>query len=567
MKHVNTKYIGNIEDLIEDYPVEGYTKKDGTKVKAHVRGEGGTKKEWNERSIHEREQFKERAIKSYTQWIENTKEKYNKLSSEMSNKVTDVLIEENVMKFRDVSEAGKEKLNKIHKEYQPKIDKLEKDLKFFEKELKKWKNKVTYHPSEVTFTSLGLKRSYPKKDFIKKATLKFMGKWSIDNDDKGKWITIKGTHIFIKEGETPKQAILRSIPNLKKTPLVPKDEKKKEETKKTTVSPEEKRRRETESQAKRTPKSKELSKREKAVQKLIEETGYERSRAEEVINERMGKEEIKESKQKKEKSTKIVELKKKEVSTKIQKLQELNRKKHGSKLMNVLLNMITNYLISGSQNTSQFANAIIQFKRSKKIDKKQKDALSREIINLRKEIESIHTKKDFREDLTHDFITDLKDTTLDFCEQKEDFTILTGRITRAGGFEYEKDGHSVVYYKDFDNLKEVFNKTKYIPLKATTKKGAHHAKILGYATNFKANESDMSIYADVVLFNDIENITNILNVPYSVSIGFKDRIENNNVQILEYVDHLALSLSNIDRDRCSTWGGKACNVSIKKDVS
>lgn len=350
---------------------------------------------------------------------------------------------------------------------------------------------------------------------------------------KGRWITVKGAHIYILEGEK-KQAILDKIRSLEKTQIL---------------------------------------KREKAIQKLIEETGYRRKRAEAEIDKKMGKEEPKKPPKKeptkKEKVQKKIpkELvrKEKEISKKIQKLREINKRKYGSVVLDTLLSMIVNYLITGNENTSQFVHMLLQIQKTKKIDKNKKKFLTQEIQRLRKEIRTFHERKDYTEDLTYDFVDDLNDITLDFYEQKGDFTILHGPITRSGAFEYEKNGKSVIYYKDWGNIKEVVKKIDYIPLKATIEKGAHYSKILGYATNFKPNDKTQQMFADVVLFNNIEEVTNLLNPEngYAVSIGFKDRIENG-IQWIEYIDHLALSLLNLDTDRCSTLGGKSCYAKQKE---
>lgn len=623
---------------------------------------------------------------------------------------------------------------------------------------------------------------------------KYIGNIYTIDDEEGRWITIKGTHVFIKKGESvesgakraiqrwkdPKKAVLRRAKEVGKgeRPLTKaqkkeKEKKEKEEAKKKkqptrrAISPEEKRRKEIEAQAKRTKKPKELPEREKAIKKLIEETGHERKRAEEIIDKRMGKEEKKETKKEvpkkkikekvEPKISKKLGQKQKQLNSKVQKLQQLNKKKYKSELLGALLAMIIDYISTGNKNTSQFANAIIKFSKSKKIDAEKKKKMLREIKKLRNEVQtfynssdkdpkmkekvreadlenkfkrkdmtvdypvSSYTKKsgvkvkahergegkkeypgrlikttksgrryiefadndeiqgstakairvrgiwlprsqiisddkkggyiyvaewlfkekqrelvlkeigklnryiqeekedirkeeklinmdpsdplirfsgmtkedrekriknlnesikklevrikfeekklksfDFTEDLTHDFISEMNDITLDFYDEKGDFTILHGPITRDGAFEYEKNGVKVLYYKDWKNIKEVFKNRDYIPLKASIEQGSHHAKILGYATNWKPNEKTRQMFADVVLFNDIAELTDLHNPEggYQVSIGFKDRIEDN-IQWLVYVDHLAMSLSNKDTGRCLTANGKSCYAKMK----
>lgn len=173
-------------------------------------------------------------------------------------------------------------------------------------------------------------------------------------------------------------------------------------------------------------------------------------------------------------------------------------------------------------------------------------------------------------ELTYDFV-DLSEFTIskrttDFKTQ--DFTVLHGPITRAGPFEYEKNGRKVTLYKDWDNIKERHSEIKYMPLKATTKTGSHHAEEMGFAFNWKPNEKTQQMFADIVLIEDIENLTSLQDPKegYHVSIGFDDHIENGNIQIIDRIDHLAMSLKNREVGRCSTAGGKSCTVKKKTGI-
>lgn len=395
---------------------------------------------------------------------------------------------------------------------------------------------------------------------------------NIDPKDIKRWITVKGRKVPILKGESIQEAIEKRT-NLKKTPILGK-EKKKESVKKG-LTPEEKRKKEIDKQTRGIKKTKELSKREKAIQKLIEEMGYERERAEKEIEKKMGKKEPKKElkkikvekvkeKTKKELVSKIqLKKKKKQIASKLENLQELNKKIYKSPILNAIIDTIFNFLETGKFNHSKITSAIKKLKESKKIEKKKKEQLIKQIESIRIEISEMYEKKD----ITHDFINmdNLNDITLDFSEQQEDFTILHGPITRAGAFEYEKNGHQVIYYKDWENIKEVFRKREYIPLKASTKRDSHHADILGYATNWKPNDKTEQMFADVVLFKDINEVTDLLNPEggYQVSIGFKDKIEKN-IQWIEYIDHLAMSLRNKDTGRCLTANGKSCFAKQKE---
>jgi len=194
--------------------------------------------------------------------------------------------------------------------------------------------------------------------------------------------------------------------------------------------------------------------------------------------------------------------------------------------------------------------------------------LQKEWFGLLRDLQTI-----FREhcgnsnDLTSDFIdfSEFKDITQDF-KTVGDFVVLHGPITRAGEFEYTKNGQKVILKKDWNNLLEVHKKQNYYPVKATVEKGAHFAELMGYATNWEPNHETKQMFADVVLFNDLADVTDLLNPNggYQVSIGFKDDVKDG-IQYIEYVDHLALSLRNLDVGRCSTANGLPCTVSVKNN--
>lgn len=160
-------------------------------------------------------------------------------------------------------------------------------------------------------------------------------------------------------------------------------------------------------------------------------------------------------------------------------------------------------------------------------------------------------------------LTEFTRQTNDFQEQ--DFTVLHGPITRDGGFDYIKDGKKVTLYKQWDNIKERYNERKYLPLRATIEKGSHHAEEVGFAYNWKPNEETKQMFADIVLIQDIETMTRLLNPKegYHVSMGFEDHIEDGNKQIIDSLDHIAMSLENKEVGRCSTDGGESCTVKKK----
>ena len=165
-------------------------------------------------------------------------------------------------------------------------------------------------------------------------------------------------------------------------------------------------------------------------------------------------------------------------------------------------------------------------------------------------------------DLRFDSIDFSKFTKMTNDSLSEGFTVLHGPVTRSGDFPYIKDGKQVTYVKEWDNIKETFSRYSYIPLKATAEKGAHHANVLGYLANWNPHEDTEEMYADFVLFDRIENLTDLINPEggYHVSLGYPDVIKNGNRQIITGLDHAALSLKNKDKAR-ACYGSNALGAS------
>ena len=175
-------------------------------------------------------------------------------------------------------------------------------------------------------------------------------------------------------------------------------------------------------------------------------------------------------------------------------------------------------------------------------------------------------------DLRFDSIDLTKFTQITNDSISDEFTVLHGSITRSGDFPYVKNGKEVIYKKEWDNIKEVFSRYSYIPMKATVEVGAHHADVLGYLANWVPHEDTEEMYADFVLFDKIENLTNLIKPEggYHVSLGYPDVIKNGNRQIITGLDHAALSLSNRDTSRAcygSNLKGAKCTTVKVKGVS
>lgn len=166
-----------------------------------------------------------------------------------------------------------------------------------------------------------------------------------------------------------------------------------------------------------------------------------------------------------------------------------------------------------------------------------------------------------KKDFTNDFIDFTEFTT----DMTEDYTLFHGPITRSGPFDYVKNGEKVTLYKDWDNIKERFAEVSYLPYKLA-QKGSHKAEEYGFAYNFKPDEKTEMMMADIVTIKNIEDLDGVIKdkSEYHTSIGFIDHIENGNMQIIDKLDHLAGSGTEVGR--CSTGGESGKRDCIIKKV-
>lgn len=144
--------------------------------------------------------------------------------------------------------------------------------------------------------------------------------------------------------------------------------------------------------------------------------------------------------------------------------------------------------------------------------------------------------------------------------KNQDFVIFHGPIVRDGPYDYpDEKGNTKTLFKEIKNLRDIYSRYKYLPIKASEEVGAHYAEELGYGTNFSFNKETNEIEADLVLVND-EKFKDILSKKeeYHVSPGYNDIIKGN-IQFITDVDHIALSLG--------TEIGRACTGINSKGVS
>jgi len=409
----------------------------------------------------------------------------------------------------------------------------------------------------------------------------------IQSENNGRWVTIKGRHIFVPKGQSihfDKEGSYKPMTSGEK---------------------------------------------EAKHQKTVEKTGKERSRIESKYKEKQEKRK-KEVGYKEEPSKSIqnkIKRKQEAIKSHISKFQELN-KTHKSNALSEFINFIVNILAESQKKKSDLRapirSAITRLRqriKKEKLTNSQKEVILKQIEKLAKEVK----------ELSGDFVGNIFDTTIKThetenyirkrqfnpseCEEgtyrtftigkgkkavgckvkgkfkaqsilepkkkdliplssfkqikhdfQEDFTILHGSIVRDGSYDYWDDkGKKYTLYKDWDNLKEVYPKLDYAVVRGTDKKNAHIAnEIESFAYNFIPNETTHEIEFDLVLMNDLPTLTKLLNPKegYHVSPGYTDEVIGN-TQYVRKVDHIAISLGNKDQARACTGQneqGKSCTT-------
>lgn len=144
----------------------------------------------------------------------------------------------------------------------------------------------------------------------------------------------------------------------------------------------------------------------------------------------------------------------------------------------------------------------------------------------------------------------------------QDSSVSYGRVSRGGAFLYP-DGWK---YKDYKNLKPLFQKTDHLPIFGSQTIGSHNEEkptthLIGFSTNWKYDDKNEDIFGYNYYFDDLKNLSGLKNpVDLPQSIKFDDA-GHGNQQILTGLHHLAVSLNKLEDDRCGLEGGKACTTS------
>jgi hypothetical protein len=156
---------------------------------------------------------------------------------------------------------------------------------------------------------------------------------------------------------------------------------------------------------------------------------------------------------------------------------------------------------------------------------------------------------------------------------RQDFT-MEGYMTRSGEFDYRAEGEGIKT-KTPENLKWVAENTEHVPVFGKRTMGSHkesETSLIGFAHNFNyippgQIDEYAHIHGEAEMFYDIHDLSD-LDDPndLSVSFGFDDA-GYGGVQEITKLHHLAVSLNNTEKDRCSTLGGPSCTIRIKQEVN
>ncbi len=135
-------------------------------------------------------------------------------------------------------------------------------------------------------------------------------------------------------------------------------------------------------------------------------------------------------------------------------------------------------------------------------------------------------------------------------------TTLFGMITRAGPFDY--DGK--IMYKEWDNIKEHLENRDMLPLFGSRYYDSHKEldkQLIGYTDNFIFDNENEQVFGFSHTFKDIAKLSDLRDPKdLSVSLSMYDLAPpDSNIQQIAGFRHAAISLNNLELDRCSSIDG------------
>lgn len=394
-----------------------------------------------------------------------------------------------------------------------------------------------------------------------------------DSNKEGRWITIKGKHIFLKKGErlswgkdgaykktteSKAEAIKRKIEEkgLKKESVETEAQKKERETQAKTEKKEEgkeaKRRQGIDRMAKGAKGEKAPEAREAEIQKSIEQTGISRENAEKEYDEKHPKKEIPPEKKKLTQGDKHkISRKKEAIESRIEKIKEINKGKPGGEIL------------------AEFVNVAI-----KMIEESEKDG--NVILPVAEYISKVHKDAKLSEQRKTMLIKQMKKFKDEIRSIKSDMfgTTLYGPLGRGGEFAYEdKEGNPIVKVKDYKQLKELLQNTEHAPAYGSKSIKGHNESynnLIGFTYGpYEFNDSTEQIFGHIETFEPIHNLSDLKHPEdLEVSFSWYDASEDSDkYQDLVGIRSIDVSLNNDAVGRCRTRNGLACTVSPKEENS
>ena len=171
---------------------------------------------------------------------------------------------------------------------------------------------------------------------------------------------------------------------------------------------------------------------------------------------------------------------------------------------------------------------------------------------------------DKRYELLYDFYHTENDTLKNDLQEKIDNhqvnvmndTVMHGVLTRAGPFKYGDQ----ILYKEWNNITENAEETMVLPVFGSREYGSHKEKeerLIGYADNFIPNHKTEELEFDWYSFDPIEKLSDLRD-PHDLNVSlsfYDDRKPDSNIQKITGFRHVAVSLNNLEKDRCSSIEG------------
>lgn len=199
-----------------------------------------------------------------------------------------------------------------------------------------------------------------------------------------------------------------------------------------------------------------------------------------------------------------------------------------------------------------------------------KGKLAKAFKTMRKQ-KKAKKKKDF---YTEDFVNYLGKF---YVKDMEDFTTMQGFLTRSGKFEYPDPEYpndpskTITKIKKWDGpggIKPAFQEIRLLPMYGSRWNDSHTERddrLIGFMHDWKFIEpgvvdEDGHILAKQEYFDDIRKLSDLRNpTDLPMSLAFDDATPESDYQYISQLHHGAVSLNKVERDRCSTAGGMACN--------